>query len=69
MHEQYVWRFLRAQKIDLSGRTSWCESNDPEFVAKAAEDNLSTHKPKRDMWLARLERDLTITRRPTPPLI
>ncbi len=53
MHEQYVWRFLRAQKIDLSGRTSWCESNDPEFVAKAAEDNLSTHKPKRDMWLAR----------------
>jgi hypothetical protein len=37
VHEQYVWRFLRAQKIDLSGRKSWCESNDPEFVAKAAE--------------------------------
>ena len=34
---QYVWRFLRAQKIDLAGRKSWCESNDPEFVAKAAE--------------------------------
>jgi transposase len=34
---QYVWRFLRAQKIDLSGRKSWCESNDPEFAAKAAE--------------------------------
>ena len=34
---QYVWRFLRAQKIDLSGRKSWCESNDPEFVAKAAD--------------------------------
>ena len=29
--------FLRAQKIDLSGRTSWCEGTDPEFVAKAAE--------------------------------
>ena len=34
---QYVWRFLRAQKIDLAGRKSWCESNDPEFVAKAAD--------------------------------
>jgi len=37
VHEQYVWRFPRAHKIDLSGRKSWCESNDPEFVAKAAE--------------------------------
>src|SRR6201989_864338 len=36
IHEQYIWRFLRAQKIDLSGRKSWCESNDPEFVSKAA---------------------------------
>ena len=34
---QYVWRFLRAQKMDLSGRKSWCVSNDPEFDAKAAE--------------------------------
>src|SRR6476660_1063421 len=34
---QYVWRFLRAQKIDLAGRKSWCESSDPEFVAKAAD--------------------------------
>ena len=34
---QHVWRFLRAQKIDLCGRKSWCESNDPEFAAKAAE--------------------------------
>jgi len=34
---QYVWRFLRRQKIDLSGRKSWRLSNDPEFVAKAAE--------------------------------
>src|SRR5215218_3870125 len=24
--DQYVWRFLRAQKIDLDGRKSWCES-------------------------------------------
>lgn len=37
VHEQYVWRFLRTQKIDLAGRKSWCESNDPEFAAKAAD--------------------------------
>jgi transposase len=37
IHVQYIWRFLRAQKIDLSGRKSWCVSNDPDFVAKAAE--------------------------------
>jgi DDE superfamily endonuclease len=29
--------FLRAQKIDLAARKSWCESNDPDFAAKAAE--------------------------------
>ncbi len=34
---QYVWRFLREHNIDLSARKSWCESNDPEFVAKAAD--------------------------------
>lgn len=34
---QYVWRVLRAQKIDLAARKSWCESNDPDFAAKAAE--------------------------------
>ena len=34
---QYVWRFLRAHKIDLAGRKSWCESDDPDFAAKAAE--------------------------------
>ena len=34
---QYVWRFLRAHKIDLLARKSWCESNDPDFAAKAAE--------------------------------
>jgi transposase len=37
VHAQYVWRFLRAQKIDLAGRKSWCVSDDPEFAAKAAE--------------------------------
>src|SRR5258705_5958709 len=26
---QYVWRFLRNNKIDLVARKSWCESNDP----------------------------------------
>src|SRR6516225_7329177 len=31
---QYVWRFLRAQKIDLAACKSWCESNDPQFAAK-----------------------------------
>lgn len=35
--DQYIWRFLRAQKIDLAGRKSWCVSNDPEFVTKSAE--------------------------------
>ena len=37
VHVQYVWRFLRARKIDLAARKSWCQSNDPEFAAKAAE--------------------------------
>jgi transposase len=37
VHVQHVWRFLRAHKIDLSGRKSWCVSIDPEFAAKAAE--------------------------------
>lgn len=34
---QYVWRFLRTHKIDLAARKSWCESDDPEFAAKAAD--------------------------------
>lgn len=37
VHEQQVWRFLRAQKIDLSGRKPWCRSWDPAFAAKAAD--------------------------------
>ena len=32
---QHVWRFLREHKIDLAARKSWCESNDPQFAAKA----------------------------------
>lgn len=36
MHVQQVWRFLHAQRIDLSSRESWCERPDPEFAAKAA---------------------------------
>ena len=34
---QYVWRFLRSHKIDLAARKSWCESDDPDFVSKAAD--------------------------------
>jgi Homeodomain-like domain len=34
---QYVWRFLRSHKIDLAARKSWCESNDPNITAKAAD--------------------------------
>jgi hypothetical protein len=34
---QYVWRFLREHNIDLAAGKSWCESNDPGFVAKAAD--------------------------------
>jgi transposase len=37
VHVQQVWRVLRAHKIDLAGRKSWCESRDPEFAAKAAD--------------------------------
>ena len=35
--DQYIWRFLRAQRIDLAARRSWCTSDDPDFVAKAAD--------------------------------
>ena len=37
VHVQQVWRVLRAQKLDLAASKSWCESTDPEFVAKAAD--------------------------------
>ena len=35
--DQYIWRFLRAHKIYLAARKSWCQTDDPDFVAKAAE--------------------------------
>ena len=35
--DQYIWRFLRDQRIDLAARKSWCQTDDPDFVAKAAE--------------------------------
>jgi malate synthase len=41
---QYVWRFLRELNIDLAARKSWRESNDPEFVAKAADWSAFTSK-------------------------
>jgi transposase len=46
---QYVWRFLREHNIDLVARKSWCESNDPTFVAKAADvsASMSIHLPRR----------------------
>lgn len=37
VHEQQVWRVLRAHRIDVAGQKSWCESDDPEFAAKAAD--------------------------------
>jgi transposase len=37
VHEQYIWRYLRARKINLDRSKSWCESNDPEFSRKAAD--------------------------------
>jgi transposase len=52
----YVRRFLRKQKIDLAGRKSWCESNDPEFAAKAADVVGLYLAPPRNaivIWLAR----------------
>ena len=66
VHEQHVWRVLRAQKIDLDGRKSWCESDDPEFAAKAADvvglymappekrsSSASTRSPRSRRWSAR----------------
>jgi transposase len=35
--DQYIWRFLRAQRIELAATKSWCLSTDPDFVAKSAE--------------------------------
>jgi transposase len=35
--DQYIWRFLRARRIDLAAGKSWCLSTDPDFLAKSAE--------------------------------
>jgi hypothetical protein len=43
VQEQYIWRFLRAQKIDLSGRKSWCESNDPALPGQGSRDHWPVH--------------------------
>ena len=32
-----VWQMLRAQRISLQRRRSWCISTDPEFASKAAD--------------------------------
>lgn len=32
-----IWRLLRAQRISLARKRSWCVSTDPEFVSKAAD--------------------------------
>ena len=37
LSDQYIWRVLRENKIDLAARKSWCQTDDPDFVAKAAE--------------------------------
>jgi transposase len=51
--DQHVWRFLRAQRIDLAGRRSWCVSTDPEFAAKAADIvGLYLHPPDNALVLA-----------------
>src|SRR6202047_5563497 len=50
---QYVWRFLRSHKIDLAVRKSWCESNDPNFTAKAADVvGLYVARPRRPLCYA-----------------
>ena len=36
--DQYVWRFLRTQRIDLAGRKSWCLSTDPDHAIVLAVD-------------------------------
>ena len=40
-HARHTFEVLppetRPHKIDLSGRKSWCESDDPAFAAKAAD--------------------------------
>jgi len=64
---QYVWRFLRSHKIDLAARKSWCESNDPNFTAKAADVvGLYVARPRRPLcyaWTKSLQSRLWSERR------
>jgi len=46
VHEQYNWRFLRAQKTDVLGRESRCWSTDPEFVAKRRQTSRVLYGPR-----------------------
>lgn len=48
-----VWRVLRAQKLHLERRRSWCVSTDPEFVPKAADIvGLYLHPPENAIVLS-----------------
>jgi hypothetical protein len=60
------WRFLRSHKIDLAARKSWCESNDPNFKAKAAM-SLALRRPVSEGYCATRGRtdDLLVVALPT----
>lgn len=48
-----VWRVLRAHKIQLQRRRSWCLSTDPEFAPKAADIiGLYLHPPENAVVLS-----------------
>src|SRR5581483_10718512 len=57
VHEQQVWRVLRAQRIDLSGRKSWCESDDPRVCRQGRRCGRPLHGAtrERDRHLRRRE--------------
>ena len=40
--DQYIWRFLRAQRIDLAGRTSWCCRATPSSPPRPPPSSAST---------------------------
>lgn len=47
-----VWKLLRAERINLQRRRSWCVSTDPEFAAKAADIvGLYLHPPENAILL------------------
>jgi len=60
----YVRRFLRKQKTDLAGRKSWCESNDPDFTAKAADIIGLYMAPPKNAAIQALEMFISTLRRP-----